>query len=43
MLASALEAFAAELDDHARHGPCERCMAPRRLPLPDAGELEEAA
>jgi NADH:ubiquinone oxidoreductase subunit F (NADH-binding) len=33
MLASALEVFATEMDDHARHGPCERCAAPRRLPL----------
>jgi NADH:ubiquinone oxidoreductase subunit F (NADH-binding) len=28
---SALDAFAAEFDDHARHGPCEACLSPSRL------------
>ncbi len=34
MLASALRVFAAEFDDHVRHGACERCAAPSVLPLP---------
>ena len=31
---SALDAFAPELADHARHGPCEDCARPAQLPLP---------
>ncbi len=31
---SALDAFAPELADHARHGPCEGCARPGELPLP---------
>jgi NADH:ubiquinone oxidoreductase subunit F (NADH-binding) len=31
---SALQAFAAELSDHARHGPCEACAGAGELPLP---------
>ncbi len=31
---SALDAFAPELADHARHGPCEDCAHPPQLPLP---------
>jgi NADH:ubiquinone oxidoreductase subunit F (NADH-binding) len=31
---SALEAFASEFADHARHGPCDACLGPRELPLP---------
>ena len=31
---SAIDTFAPELADHARHGPCERCAHPAELPLP---------
>ena len=31
---SALETFAAEFADHARHGPCDACARPAELPLP---------
>jgi NADH:ubiquinone oxidoreductase subunit F (NADH-binding) len=31
---SALAAFASELSDHARHGPCEGCAHAGELPLP---------
>jgi NADH:ubiquinone oxidoreductase subunit F (NADH-binding) len=34
MALSALEAFAEEFADHARHGPCERCRRPSELKLP---------
>jgi NADH:ubiquinone oxidoreductase subunit F (NADH-binding) len=34
VLLSALEAFAAEFADHARHGPCELCDGSGELPLP---------
>jgi NADH:ubiquinone oxidoreductase subunit F (NADH-binding) len=30
---SAIDTFAAELDDHARRGPCERCSMEGELPL----------
>ncbi|HYM46819.1 MAG TPA: NADH-ubiquinone oxidoreductase-F iron-sulfur binding region domain-containing protein [Solirubrobacteraceae bacterium] len=30
----AIETFAAEFADHARHGPCEGCKRPAELPLP---------
>jgi NADH:ubiquinone oxidoreductase subunit F (NADH-binding) len=46
LIASALEVFAEEWADHARHGPCDACAAPSALPLPDlAGPvaLEEAS
>jgi len=47
MALSALEVFAAELADHARHGPCESCSRAGELPLPlrplDAAEQEPAA
>ncbi len=33
-VASALRVFAAEFDDHARHGPCERCASAPVLPTP---------
>jgi NADH:ubiquinone oxidoreductase subunit F (NADH-binding) len=32
---SALDAFAPEFAEHARHGPCEGCARPSELPLPD--------
>jgi NADH:ubiquinone oxidoreductase subunit F (NADH-binding) len=31
---SALESFAAEFAEHARHGRCEACLRPAELPLP---------
>ncbi len=31
---SALEVFATEFADHARHGPCDACARPAELPLP---------
>jgi NADH:ubiquinone oxidoreductase subunit F (NADH-binding) len=31
---SALESFAADFAEHARHGRCEACMRPAELPLP---------
>ncbi|HEX4838265.1 MAG TPA: NADH-ubiquinone oxidoreductase-F iron-sulfur binding region domain-containing protein [Solirubrobacteraceae bacterium] len=31
---SAIEVFAAEFADHARHGPCDACAGARELPLP---------
>jgi NADH:ubiquinone oxidoreductase subunit F (NADH-binding) len=34
---SAMEAFAAEFSEHARHGTCERCARPAELPLPPRG------
>lgn len=34
LVASALDTFAPELADHARHGPCEGCARPSELPLP---------
>ncbi len=37
MVTSALDAFAPELADHARHGPCEDCARPAQLPLPGRG------
>jgi NADH:ubiquinone oxidoreductase subunit F (NADH-binding) len=46
LIASALEVFAQEWADHARHGPCEACAAPSALPLPDltpVAAFEEAS
>jgi NADH:ubiquinone oxidoreductase subunit F (NADH-binding) len=40
---SALDVFAQELADHARHGPCEACAGPQELPLPTSIELALAA
>jgi NADH:ubiquinone oxidoreductase subunit F (NADH-binding) len=45
---SAMDAFAAQLAEHARDGSCEACAQPRELPLPSApaaarGELQEPA
>jgi len=34
LILSAMEAFGAEFDDHAQHGPCEGCARPPELPLP---------
>jgi NADH:ubiquinone oxidoreductase subunit F (NADH-binding) len=34
LLLSALEVFAAEFADHARHGPCDACSRAPELPLP---------
>ncbi len=34
LVESAVEVFAQELADHARHGPCDACRAPAELPLP---------
>jgi NADH:ubiquinone oxidoreductase subunit F (NADH-binding) len=42
-VASALEVFAEELADHARHGPCDACVGPHVLPLPTPIELATAA
>ena len=36
---SALEVFAEELADHARHGPCEACARPPEMPLPTTHAL----
>jgi NADH:ubiquinone oxidoreductase subunit F (NADH-binding) len=33
-VASALDVFAEEFADHARHGPCPACARPSELPLP---------
>jgi hypothetical protein len=33
-IASALQVFAADFDDHARNGPCERCARSSVLPAP---------
>ncbi len=35
LILSALEAFATEFAEHARHGPCDDCARPPELPLPD--------
>jgi NADH:ubiquinone oxidoreductase subunit F (NADH-binding) len=34
VIVSAVEVFAAEFADHARHGPCDACARPAELPLP---------
>lgn len=34
LILSAVEVFAGDLADHARHGPCEGCSRPAELPLP---------
>jgi NADH:ubiquinone oxidoreductase subunit F (NADH-binding) len=36
---SALECFAADFAEHARHGRCEACMRPPELPLPAPARL----
>jgi NADH:ubiquinone oxidoreductase subunit F (NADH-binding) len=35
LMLSALETFAVEFADHARHGPCDRCARPAEMPMPD--------
>jgi len=40
---SALEAFAADFADHARHGACESCARPAEVPLPVRPVDAEAA
>ncbi len=40
LVASALDVFAEELADHARHGPCAACARPSELPRPRAGVSE---
>jgi NADH:ubiquinone oxidoreductase subunit F (NADH-binding) len=35
MILSALDTFATELAEHARHGPCDGCARPPELPLPE--------
>ncbi len=34
LVLSAMQAFSSEFADHARHGPCDGCLAPGELPLP---------
>jgi NADH:ubiquinone oxidoreductase subunit F (NADH-binding) len=40
---SALEAFAAEFADHARHGPCDACASSAELPLPQPARASTSA
>jgi NADH:ubiquinone oxidoreductase subunit F (NADH-binding) len=40
---SALDAFAAEFADHARHGPCGACASSAELPLPQPARSAEFA
>ena len=42
-ITSALDVFAQEFADHARHGPCEACSRPHELPLPAPFGLATAA
>ena len=42
-ITSALNVFAEEFADHARHGPCDACSRPHELPLPEPIELATAA
>jgi NADH:ubiquinone oxidoreductase subunit F (NADH-binding) len=42
-LTSALDVFAEEFADHARHGPCDACSRPGELPLPVQARLATAA
>lgn len=43
LVASALEVFAGELADHARHGPCDACARPSELPRPRTTAAGRAA
>jgi NADH:ubiquinone oxidoreductase subunit F (NADH-binding) len=40
---SALDVFAEEFADHARHGACEACARPSQMPLPMRARFTEAA
>jgi NADH:ubiquinone oxidoreductase subunit F (NADH-binding) len=42
LVASALDVFAEELADHARHGPCAACARPSELPRPHAARRESS-
>jgi NADH:ubiquinone oxidoreductase subunit F (NADH-binding) len=42
LVASALDVFAEELADHARHGPCAACARPSELPRPRASAERSA-
>jgi NADH:ubiquinone oxidoreductase subunit F (NADH-binding) len=42
-ITSALEIFAEEFADHARHGPCDACSRAHELPLPSPIALATAA
>jgi NADH:ubiquinone oxidoreductase subunit F (NADH-binding) len=42
LIVSAMEVFAAEFADHARHGVCEACHRPGELPLPVRPPTSEA-
>ena len=42
-ITSALEVFAEEFADHARHGRCDACASAPELPLPSRGQLAAAA
>jgi NADH:ubiquinone oxidoreductase subunit F (NADH-binding) len=43
LVCSALEVFAEELADHARHGPCAACARPSELPRPRTSQTPRAA
>jgi len=42
-LTSAVNVFAEEFADHARHGPCDACSRAKELPLPALAEMATAA
>jgi NADH:ubiquinone oxidoreductase subunit F (NADH-binding) len=42
-ITSALDVFAEEFADHARHGPCDACSRPHELPLPAPIAMATAA
>lgn len=42
-ISSALDVFADEFADHARHGPCNRCARPRVLPVGKSRPVERLA
>ncbi|MGH2831460.1 MAG: NADH-ubiquinone oxidoreductase-F iron-sulfur binding region domain-containing protein, partial [Solirubrobacteraceae bacterium] len=41
-VSSALNVFAEDFTDHARHGPCAACTGPFELPLPAPARLRTA-
>jgi NADH:ubiquinone oxidoreductase subunit F (NADH-binding) len=43
LVASALDVFAEELSDHARHGPCDACARPSELPRPRASSAPSSS